>query len=137
MACKKASDCRNISQLVPPSSCPSSPTPTVMMSPTPSPVVTVTPSSSPDNLLAEGMYLINFLLYSYILICKLFVCIVFVAVEISFSQSSYFASEAQGFMTVTLISSLPVDFPYSIIISMEQSTPVSAAGTNLKQERHM
>lgn len=52
----------------------------------------------------------------------------FVAVDISFDQPSYFASEIEGFMTVTLVSSVPVEFPYSITISLLQSTPVSAAG---------
>ena len=32
---------------------------------------------------------------------------VFIAVAISFHQSSYFASEAQRFMNVTLVSSVP------------------------------
>lgn len=59
-------------------------------------------------------------------------CVVFVAVTISFGQSSYFASETQGFMNVTLISSLPVDVPYNIVVIMLQSTPVSAAGDNIR-----
>ena len=54
--------------------------------------------------------------------------IVFVAVDISFRQRSYFASETQGFMNVTLESSVPVNFPYTITIITLQSTPVSAAG---------
>ena len=44
----------------------------------------------------------------------------FEAVGISFDQLSYFASEAEGFITVTLISSLSFDFPYSIAISLLQ-----------------
>ena len=52
--------------------------------------------------------------------------------DISFDQPSYFASEIEGFMTVTLISSQPVEFPYSISISLLQSTPVSAAGKSFK-----
>lgn len=57
----------------------------------------------------------------------------FVAVDISFDQSSYFASETEGFMTVTLVSSQPVEFPYSIAVSLLQSTPVSAEGKNFKK----
>ena len=53
---------------------------------------------------------------------------VFVAVDISFDQSSYFASETQGFMNVTLVSSQPVDFPYSIVISLQQLSELSATG---------
>ena len=70
-------------------------------------------------------------MYSYyIIILRTYV--VFVAVAISFLQSSYFASEAQRFMNVTLVSSVPVDFPYSIAILTIQSTPVSAAGKNIR-----
>ena len=54
--------------------------------------------------------------------------VVFVAVAISFGQSSYFASEAQRFMNITLVSSVPVDFPYDIVIVTILSNPVSAAG---------
>ena len=50
-----------------------------------------------------------------------------VAVDISFDQSSYYASETQGFMNVTLVSSQPVDFPYSIVILFQQSE-LSATG---------
>ena len=54
--------------------------------------------------------------------------IVFVAVDISFRQRNYFASEAQGFMNITLESSVPINFPYSVAILTLQSNPVSATG---------
>ena len=53
---------------------------------------------------------------------------IFVAVGISFDQSSYYASEAQDFMNVSLVSSQPVDFPYSIVILLQQLSELSATG---------
>ena len=67
--------------------------------------------------------------FKYILhISKVHVYLLFVAVDISFRQRNYFASEAQGFMNITLESSVPINFPYSVAILTLQSNPVSATG---------
>ena len=59
-----------------------------------------------------------------------YIFVIFIAVAISFEQSVYYASEAQGSMNVTLMSSIPLNFSYSIIIVLIQSNPVSASGDN-------
>ena len=70
------------------------------------------------------------------MVCILLYFVLFVAVAISFGQSSYFASEAQRFMNITLVSSVPVDFPYDVVIVTILSNPVSAAG-KLHRSKHI
>jgi len=51
-----------------------------------------------------------------------------VVVLLSFQRTSFVASEAQGELNVTLVSSMPLNETYTILIQTLQSTPISAAG---------
>jgi len=58
-----------------------------------------------------------------------YVCIFYIAVVLlSFLRASFAASEAQGELNVTLVSSVPLNETYSVPIQTLQSTPISAAG---------
>jgi len=59
------------------------------------------------------------------------VCLFIVVVLLSFLRNTVSASEAQGELNVTIVSSVPLNETYSVLIQTLESSPISAEGESL------